>query len=123
MNELIIWLTLIQTKAYPHLRVLLEDWLLFWAFQAFLIIDLNFEQDWVALMSQPYWVEVDWIWGWWKLRLIEVEVDWSWGWLKLRLIEVEVDRSWGWSKLRLIEVEVVLSLSWLKLKLIKVEVD
>ena len=69
------------------------------------------KQDWVALMSQPYWVEVAWSWGWLKLRSIEVEVDWSWGWLKwgwlkLRLIEVEVDWSWGGLKLRLIEVEV-----------------
>ena len=64
------------------------------------------EQDWVALVSQPCWVEVDWSWGWLNLRLIEVEVDWSWGWLKLRLIKVEVDWSWGWSKLRLIEVKV-----------------
>ena len=49
-------------------------------------------------------IEVDWSWGWLKLRLIEFEVDWSWGWLKLRLIEVEVDWSWGWLNLRLIEV-------------------
>ena len=51
------------------------------------------KQDWVALVSQPCWVEVDWSWRWLKLRLIEVEVDWSWGWLELRLIEVEVDWS------------------------------
>ena len=50
-------------------------------------------------MSQPCWVEVDWNWGWLKLRLIEVKVDWSWGWLKLRLIKVEVEWSWGWMKL------------------------
>ena len=41
-------------------------------------------QDWVALVSQPCWVEVEWSWGWLKLRLIGVEVDWSWGWLKLK---------------------------------------
>ena len=54
---------------------------------------LQEKQDWVALVSQPNWFEVDWSWGWLKLRLIEVEVDWSWGWLELRLIEVEVDWS------------------------------
>ena len=85
-------------------------------------------QDWVALMSQPYWVEVDWSWGWLKLRFIEVEVDWSWGCLKLRLIAVEVDSSWGWLKSSLIgvqvnEVEVDWSWGWLKLRLIKIDVD
>ena len=80
------------------------------------------------MVSQPYWVEVDWSWGWLILRLIEAEVDWIWGWLiwgwfKLRLTEVEVDWSWGWLKLRLIEVEVDWSLDWFKLRLIKVKVN
>ena len=43
----------------------------------------NTKQDWVAFMSQPYWVEV-------KVE-VEVELKFSWNW-------VEVELSWGWYK-------------------------
>ena len=63
------------------------------------------EQDWVAFMSQPYWVEV----------MVEVELRlrliWTWGWnevemrfsgslveIKLRLSWVGVEMSWHWIK-------------------------
>ena len=27
------------------------------------VYNYNSKQDWVALMSQPYWVDVDWGWS------------------------------------------------------------
>ena len=57
------------------------------------------KQDWVAFMSQPYWVEVMvavelrlrliWTWGW-----DEIEWKFSWNW-------VEVELSWSRDKLTL----------------------
>ena len=51
------------------------------------------KQDWVAFMSQPYWVEVDLNlrlkWGW-----DEIESKFSWN-------PVEVELSWSWYKFTL----------------------
>ena len=55
-------------------------------------------QDWVAFMSQPYWVEIE----------IEAEVDlrlslkWGWGWVKLgwSCVEVEVRAKMGLHRVR-----------------------
>ena len=67
------------------------------------------KQDWVAFMSQPYWVEV-------KVEF-ELRLIWGWGWnevdmrlsrnlveIGLRLSWVGVEISWHW-----IEEEVGLS--------------
>ena len=72
-------------------------------------VKITLKQDWVAFMSQPYWVEV----------MVEVELRlilrlrliWTWGWnevemrlsqslveLELRLSWVVVEISWHWIK-------------------------
>ena len=62
-------------------------------------------QDWVAFMSQPYWVEVMvevklrlrliWTWGWNK---VEMRLSGSLVEIELRLSWVGVEISWHWIK-------------------------
>ena len=75
------------------------------------------KRDWVAFMSQPYWVEVvvevqcDWN--------IEINNNWDWGCLEA---EIEMRLIWGagWE-----EVELKISWSWVgvELRLIWVEIE
>ena len=61
------------------------------------------QQDWVAFMSQPYWVEV----------MVEVE-------LRLRLIQ-----TWGWNEFEMrfsgSLVEIKLRLSWVGVEISWIE--
>ena len=52
---------------------------------------LQTKKDWIAFMSQPYWVEVK----------VEVELRLKWGWYEIesKLIWNWVEFSWGWDKL------------------------
>ena len=56
------------------------------------------QQDWVAFMSQPYWVEVVV-----ELSLIlrlnlEMVLSWGWGWVELGLSLGWGELSGGWIK-------------------------
>ena len=55
--------------------------------------NVNCEQDWAALMSQPYWVKVE----------VQIDVDVNlrlrlkWGWVEVEVeIEVEMRLIWSW---------------------------
>ena len=85
----------------------------------------RFQQDWVAFMSQPYWVEVmvevelrlilrlKLSWGWFEPGFdLRLRLSWGWG-----LVEVEIDLwlglSWGWDWVTIcVEVELRPNLSW-----------
>ena len=54
-------------------------------------------QDWVAFMSQPYWVVV--------MVEVELRLIWTWSWNKVEMrlsgSLVEIELSWSWDKLTL----------------------
>ena len=89
-------------------------------------------QVWVALMSQPYWVEVKvevelrlrvrlswgWNWGWVEVRVVvELRLSWGygWGWVEVRL---RLRLRWGW-----IKVKLKLGWVWLELGLRQVNIE
>ena len=76
---------------------------------------LQFQQDWVAFMSQPYWVEVMvevelglrlrliLIWGWLEPGFdFRLRLRWGWGWVEVEIgIELKLIGDWVW-----VEVEI-----------------